>query len=88
MNADQSRSALNGGNMIRRAANLIGTGDSGFVLSWYVDNQPTSPTYSQPLMVFEDSVAPAGGNPGVVTIQPAANIRFSDGSPATIPELN
>lgn len=74
--------------MIRRAANLVGTGDSGFVLAWYVDQQPTSPTFSQPLMVFEDATTPTGGNPGVVTIQPANNIRFSDGSPEVIPVID
>lgn len=71
--------------MIRRAANLIGTGDGGFVLNWFI--QTDSAGNEQSLMTFETIAAPTGGNPGVVSIQPAANIRFSDGSPDPLPVI-
>lgn len=71
--------------MIRRPASLIGTGEGGFVLNWFIQNGTTDAAAS--VMTFEMTPAPEGGNPGIVSIQPAANIRFDDGSPSTIPEI-
>lgn len=71
--------------MIRRAASLIGTGEAGWVLNWFIQNGTTEAAAS--VMTFEMTPAPTGGNPGVVSIQPASNIRFDDGSPDTIPEI-
>ena len=71
--------------MIRRPASLIGTGEAGFVLNWFIQDDTTVDAKS--VMTFEMKPADSSGNPGVVSIQPADNIRFDDGSPDTIPEI-
>lgn len=64
---------------IRRAASLVGTGDGGYVLG--ILQQKDSSGNEQALAVFEKS------SDGTVSLQPVANIRFTDGSPATIATL-
>lgn len=74
--------------MIRRSASLIGTGQAGYVLGWYIEvdsvgNQSMS-------MIFEQTLAGNGGSStslpaaGACTIQLANNIDFTDGSPSII----
>lgn len=76
--------------MIRRPASLIGTGEAGFVLNWFLIADVLPGAYICQ-MTFEMTGVPSGStghNPGEVTIQPAANIRFDDGSPSTIPTID
>lgn len=77
--------------MIRRPASLMGTGEAGFVLNWFIVQDLLVPGSFLSQMTFEMTGVPSGStghNPGEVTIQPAANIRFDDGSPSTIPTID
>jgi len=77
--------------MIRRSASLVGTGQLGYVLGWYI--QVDSSDNQSMVMTFEQTLAGNGGSSttapaaGTCTIQPANNIIFTDGSPASIPEI-
>ena len=72
--------------MIRRPAALVGTGDLGYVLGWLVQVDVTG--NQSMVMAFECTLPSAPtGNPGVVTLQPAINIRFLDGSPPAVPTI-
>ncbi len=65
--------------MIRRKAAMVGTGAQGFSLGWLVkkaDDGNESMT-----MIFEDKTT------GVVTEKPVIDVKFSDGSPDVIVEL-
>ncbi len=65
--------------MIRRKAALVGTGDPGFCLGWLVkidseDNQTM-------VFIFENKTTQ------LVNEQPLNNIKFTDGQPDIIPEI-
>ncbi len=65
--------------MIRRKAAMVGTGAQGFALAWLVkkadDGNETM------AIVFEDKTT------GVVAEKPVAEVKFADGSPDVIPEI-
>lgn len=72
--------------MIRRKAALVGTGDQGFVLAWLKKKDANE--VEKIVFAFE-AIGPlkAGDNPGMCSEQPLENIRFLDGSPEVIAEI-
>lgn len=65
--------------MIRRAAALVGTGQQGYALAWLVKIALSGDESMK--IAFENSTD------GTLSEQALEAVKFTDGSPAVIPEL-
>ena len=66
--------------MLRQACSLISTGDSGFCIgvTYTLDATTGLPVSQQATFVNSNAATTLPGGPGTVTLQPIANIKFSD----------